>query len=163
MVSEPINIDNYLIDENKTFNWELIESINALNSLYVSPIGFAEYSFSILNEDFENGLIPLNWDMQTNSSVGWYVTNDGNGPFWEVPSGEGMFACANDDASNDDGSNDYLITPYLDFSGISNIILNFSSYFSGQWGQTAFVKVSINDGPWNVVHEMGCSSRELAE
>ena len=37
-------------------------------------------------EDFEEGSIPENWTLTTNSSQGWFITQDGSSAFWSIPS-----------------------------------------------------------------------------
>jgi len=94
-------------------------------------------------EDFELGEIPEDWTMTTNSAVGWFVTQDGSSAWWDIPS-HTWYACSNDDAADDDGSVDYLITPPLNVSGAQSIMLNFASYYTGAYSQTAHIEVSTD-------------------
>ena len=98
---------------------------------------------SDFNEDFEEGVVPEDWILTTNSAQGWFITQDGSSAFWTVPS-HTWYMCSNDDMADDDGSVDYLITPGLNVSGAQNITLNFASYYDGAYGQTAHVLVSTD-------------------
>jgi hypothetical protein len=102
----------------------------------------------ILFEDFEEGIIPDDWDMTTNSAVGWFVTLDGSSAYWNIPPGDSYYACSNDDEANDDSSLDYLITPVLSFYNYDSISLNFRSYFTGAYSQAAHVKISTDGINW---------------
>lgn len=91
----------------------------------------------------------------SNSSIGWLITNNGSSTFWEIPEGDGFYACSNDDAANDDGSADYLITPEMHFIGLSDIQLSFLSFFNGEYGETGTIEISFDNGnSWSVVEEM---------
>ncbi len=111
--------------------------------------------FTPIQEDFESGTLPEGWMTSTNSSVGWLVTNNGSSNFWEIPEGDGYYACSNDDAANDDGSMDYLITPVMHFIGINDLYLNFSSFFNGLYGEIGTIEISFDGGnSWIVVEEV---------
>ena len=107
-------------------------------------------------EDFESGALPNDWTMTTNASCGdesgWFVSNDASGPYWSIPAGEGYYVVSNDDlcqtdydAGVSDGSADYLYLPPVDMSTDASS-LNFTSYFTGAYGQTATVLVSVDGG-----------------
>jgi len=115
--------------------------------------------FTPIEEDFEGGALPEGWTMSTNSSIGWFFTTDGSSGFWSIPPGDGTYACANDDAANDDGSVDYLITPEMNFVGLSDITLTFSSFFTGDYSQTATIEVSMDAGDtWEVVENVSAAA-----
>ena len=80
-------------------------------------------SVVLFEEDFEEGIVPENWTLTTNSSQGWFITQDGTSDFWPIPS-HSWYMCSNDDMADDDGSADYLVTPSLNVSGAENISLN---------------------------------------
>lgn len=94
-------------------------------------------------EDFEEGSIPENWSLTTNSAQGWFITQDGSSDFWNIPA-HSWYMCSNDDMADDDGSVDYLIMPPLNVSGAENISLNFASYYDGAYGQSAHIAVSTD-------------------
>ena len=127
-IEEPHNLqaqggqDGYVV-----LNWE-------------APYGPIPEDFS---EDFEEGIVPDDWTLTTNSSQGWFITQDGSSSFWTIP-GHTWYMCANDDMADDDGSVDYLIAPSLNVSGAEVITLNFASYFDGAYGHSASIEVSID-------------------
>jgi len=94
-------------------------------------------------EDFEEGVIPDDWTLTTNSSQGWFITQDGSSAFWTIPS-HTWYMCANDDMADDDGSVDYLVTPPLNVSGAQTVTLNFASYFDGAYSHSAHIEVSTD-------------------
>jgi len=94
-------------------------------------------------EDFEEGEVPDEWTLTTNSAQGWFITQDGSSAFWTVPS-HTWYMCSNDDMADDDGSEDYLVTPSLNVSGAETITLNFASYYDGAYSHTAHIRVSTD-------------------
>ncbi len=127
-----------------------IEGTNDVMVLWSDSVYFTPFY-----EDFEGGAFPAEWSMVTNSSVGWFITEDGSSANWEIPETDGFYACSNDDAANDDGSMDYLITPELTFFGLTEINLSFLSFFDGQYDQIATVEISFDGGSsWEVVAEV---------
>ncbi len=112
-------------------------------------------SFQSWTEDFEGGTIPEGWTTYTNSAVGWFVTMDGSSDYFQIPPGDGYYACSNDDAADDDGSMDYLITPPQDFSALTSMTMTFDSFFNGSYSQTASVEVSEDGGStWTDIYDL---------
>ncbi|MBC8181331.1 carboxypeptidase regulatory-like domain-containing protein, partial [candidate division KSB1 bacterium] len=109
----------------------------------------------IIDEDFEGGAIPAGWEMTTNSFQGWWVTTDGSSAYWTIPTGDGYYACSNDDMANDDGSVDYLITPEMNLSTYIGGTLRFDSYFTGDYSQTAHIEISVDGGSWVNIYNLG--------
>ncbi|HIA94443.1 MAG TPA: T9SS type A sorting domain-containing protein [Candidatus Marinimicrobia bacterium] len=102
-----------------------------------------------IEEDFEGGEIPEGWEVITNGN-GWYVTENGSSNFWAIPA-HSSYAVSNDDGFNgadtpDNDGNDYLVMPAINMSGAAEVTLNFASFFTGAYGQTAFVSVSTDGG-----------------
>ncbi len=117
------------------------------------------FSGDNLYEDFEGGALPGGWSTQTNSSDGWFFTNDGSSSYWTIPAGEGSYACSNDDAANDDGSVDYLITPEMSFVGLSDLQLTFSSFLDGAYGYSGAIEVTMDGGiTWEVVENVATAA-----
>ena len=106
-------------------------------------------------ENFEGGVIPTDWTMTTNS-IGWFVTLDGSSTYWTIPTGDGYYACSNDDAagSTGDGSMDYLTTPEFDLTGVTGTTLTFDSYYDGDYGQIATVEASTDGSTWTIVNTL---------
>jgi hypothetical protein len=117
---------------------------------------------SDIEEDFEDGVIPDDWTTTTNSSIGWFVTQDASSAFWPVPA-HTWYACSNDDAANDDGSVDYLITPALNTNGASDFQLSFASYYDGAYSQTAHLEVSTDGVNFTEVYTLPASAEWVTE
>ena len=123
------------------------------------PYGPIPEDFS---EDFEEGNIPENWTISTNSSQGWFITQDGSSSFWTIPS-HTWYMCSNDDMADDDGSMDYLITPPLNVTGAENITLNFASYYDGAYGHSAHIAVSTDGINFTEVYTLDPASEWVTE
>ena len=135
-----------------------VVATNELGTVRGSDLNFTTTTAPILEEDFEGGVMPDDWQNSTASSQGWFITNDGSSQYFTVPD-HTVYACANDDMANDDGSMDYLITPELSFSGYTDVYMTFYSYFTGDYNQTATVRVSTNGGStWNAVATVASSN-----
>ncbi|GAB4340350.1 MAG: hypothetical protein Kow0037_26140 [Calditrichia bacterium] len=137
-------------DLNNTFTDNSIPSPNAP---YVMPLPPGVF----LMENFENGTLPAGWQTFTNS-IGWLVGDSAalSSQYWSIPA-HGIFAAANDDAggSGGDGSMDYLITPALDLSSETDVVVTFQSYYDGTYGQKAYLEVSEDGGTtWTKVDSM---------
>ena len=82
---------------------------------------------TVLQEDFEAGTLPANWSKSSNATDGgWQINNPGalSSQYWPIASnGSGQIAATNDDACNCNKREDYLISPTLDFSGLSSIAI----------------------------------------
>jgi hypothetical protein len=130
-------------------------------NLWVDPLTSWAYwdwpvVFAVI-EDFEGSdWPPVGWQSLTNS-CGWFLTTDGSGPNWPIPTWDSQYACANDDlcGSGKDGSVDYLITPALDLRESDDFYMTFDSYYDGAYGQLAFVEYSYDAGAtWEVLHAL---------
>ena len=127
-IEEPHNLEAQNgMDAQVLLNWE-------------GPYGPIPEDFS---EDFEEGVIPDDFTLTTNSAQGWFITQDGSSAFWDIPS-HTWYMCSNDDMADDDGSMDYMITPPLNVSGAEDITLSFASYYDGAYSQTAHIEVSTD-------------------
>ena len=77
---------------------------------------------------------------------GHLVAGDLIGPYWEIPE-HNYFVVSNDDACDCDMMEDRLITPPLIIDNTEdNVILSFSSYFTGDYGSTANLEISNDLG-----------------
>lgn len=115
-----------------------------------------------ITEDFESGALPEGWTTTTNSSVGWFITQDGSSSWWAIPS-HTWYACSNDDAADDDGSVDYLITPGLHVGGAQDITLSFQSFYTGAYSQTAHIEVSTDGTNFTEVYSLPASAEWVTE
>jgi len=113
-------------------------------------------------EDFELGEIPEGWTVTTNSAQGWFITQDGSSTFWAIPA-HTWYMCSNDDMADDDGSMDYLVTPPLNVSGAQTITLNFASYYTGAYSQTAHIEVSTDGTNFTEVSQLEPSAEWVTE
>src|SRR6187399_1596665 len=114
----------------------------------------------ILHEDFEGGF-PVDWTQITNATDGgWNVgsSEDLSSQYWTIPAnGSAQIAATNDDACNCDKSQDYLITPVLDFTTLSEVVLGFDMFFiKAQFNVTeqATVEVSTDGIAWTVIADL---------
>src|SRR6056297_29351 len=107
----------------------------------------------IFAEDFSSGALPTDWQN---------VDNDGSGQIWEFdnPGGRTIntttnangFAILDSDNYGGGGSQDAdLISPTIDLSSNSTVIVEFEHYFNHYSGSSATLSYSIDDGAsWTV-------------
>ena len=106
----------------------------------------------LLQEGFDDAALPDGWTQQTLATDGGWLagTSDELESQWWPIEPHGTFMATNDDGCDCDKSEDYLILPELDFSGIDNAILAFSTYFDGGTYQGvtegAFIEYSLDGG-----------------
>ena len=81
---------------------------------------------SDFNEDFEEGVIPEDWILTTNSAQGWFITQDGSSALGCAL--HTWYMCSIDMA-DDDGPVDYLI-PQVQMKWLK-YNFNFASYYDG--------------------------------
>lgn len=119
-------------------------------------------------EDFEGPQFPPpGWQLSSKDSYGgWFRTLDGSSSGFLIPPGDNHYACDNDDMSGlyetstgasgpHDGCCDYLITPPLDLTESDNYQLDFMSFYTGGYGQLAFVEFSFDQGEtWEVLYQL---------
>lgn len=113
---------------------------------------------TILSEDFEGGSIPADWTQVTAATDGGFLVGNASeisSAFWTVPDEGSLFAATNDDECNCDKSNDYLITPALDLTGLTEPLLRADVFFGGlTYGATEVADiVASTDGgvTWEVL------------
>lgn len=87
----------------------------------------------IFQESFEESGLPAGWTIQTDATDGgWIIDSPGalSSQFWGIPSnGSEQIAATNDDKCNCDKGNEALITPPLDFSGLTSVALSVDIFF----------------------------------
>ncbi|RMD76396.1 MAG: hypothetical protein D6818_00300, partial [Bacteroidetes bacterium] len=118
----------------------------------------------ILDEDFEGGTMPSGWTNQSLATDGgWNIGTPSSlsSTYWPVPDVDAgtYIAATNDDNCNCDKSADYLVTPYLDFSDYTAVVLEFDYFFGGftYQGATeqAFIEYSTDGGAtWTQLYEL---------
>ena len=109
----------------------------------------------ILFEDFEstsNGYLPTGWTkIQENNADGWITGNNLSSNYFVVPA-HSVYVASNDDACNCNSLRNMLITPVLDFSGYSKVLLSFDRFFTCRYGDDVSIEVSVDGGQsWTIV------------
>jgi hypothetical protein len=159
-------IENTFINSDKVFNIVLSEKKYAPDCLVVDPLTleatWCEPIRIAMTQNFEDAQFPpVGWQASS-LGEGWFRTNNGSSSFWPIPSwGGGYYACSNDDGagSSNPGGEDYLITPALDLRDAEGYVLSFDSYYSGAFGQLAFVEYTLDGGAtWEVLYQLPPSS-----
>ena len=121
-------------------------------NLYVDPLTSvatwdAPIYVQVPLQTFEDPIFPPAGWTKTSSGFGWFRTDNGSSSFWTIPSGDGFYACSNDDAnSGNNGANDYLITPMCNMTATADYNMYFYSFFNGAYGQSAYVEYSTDGG-----------------
>lgn len=115
---------------------------------------------TILSADFEDGLFPSGWTQSTEASDGgWLVGTDTEleSSAFPIPSHTTMIA-SNDDACNCDKMNDVLLTPSMDLSTYSNVMLSFAVFYTESVYdsyENATVEVSTDGGyTWDILKDL---------
>lgn len=110
----------------------------------------------ILTQDFESGSLPSGWSRtQDSPSVGWEfgAVSSLTSTYFSIPAGT-KIAASNDDAHDNQGATanladaDRLITPSFNLTSVSAARLTFSSYFTGEYGSSGSIQISVNGGSW---------------
>ena len=115
----------------------------------------------IFQENFEGPGLPVDWTQITNATDGgWKVGTPEalSSQYLTFPTnGSVQIAATNDDACNCDKSQDYLITPFLDFTTLPEVVLGFDMFFIGaQFNvtETATIEVSTDGNSWTVIADL---------
>jgi len=120
------------------------------------------YSQIVYQEDFESGLLPNGFTIETNATDnGWNVGSVqalSSSYFTILDNGSSNIAATNDDGCNCDKSLDRLILPVQDLSGYSSLSLNFDSYFTDGAYQGAqeqgLVQISTDGTNWTTLEDI---------
>jgi len=112
----------------------------------------------ILSENFENtndGYLPDGWTkIQENGSDGWVTGNNLASNYFQVPP-HSKYAATNDDECNCNSSRNMLITPVIDLTGYTAVVLRFDRYFTRRYGDDVSVEVSTDGGAtWGVLKNL---------
>jgi len=116
-------------------------------------VGHLCFSQTILEETFDGSSMPDGWDQTSNNPYGWEFGSPGSlsSTYWTIPAHDGNCSAANDDAHDNnsetnDASMDYLMTPSLDFSAYSSVLLTFDIFYNGAYGSTGDLEISTDGG-----------------
>ena len=112
----------------------------------------------LLEEDFEAATFPAGWTQTSNATDGGYLlgTNTSLQSQWWSIADHGNIIATNDDECDCDKTVDYLITPPLDLTSVTSVVLQFQSYFDGRslsgGTEEATIEYSLNGGAtWNLL------------
>ena len=158
-----VGFDDYVITpnitSNRTFDILLLEKKYKPRNLYVDDLTLVatwdEPLAIAVIEDFEGAAFPpAGWQAITQNTNGWFATTNGSSTYFTIPE-HTKYAVTNDDAANGNGCCDYLITPEMDWTDLPTYRLNFASYYTGEYGQSAYVEISTDGGnTWTVIYTM---------
>ena len=116
----------------------------------------------LLEEDFEGGVVPPGWTITSSATDGgWKVGSPASlsSQFFSIQSnGSNNIAATNDDACNCNKSDEYFITPPLDFTNLTAVILSFDSYYADNLYQgnqeDATIEASTDGVNWEVLEDL---------
>lgn len=116
----------------------------------------------IFEEDFEAGIVPAEWSIQTNASDGgWKVGSAASlsSQFFGIQeNGSTSIAATNDDACNCNKTDEYFITPPIDLSNQTAAVLSFDAFFldnNFQGNQEdATIEASTDGINWTVLEDL---------
>jgi hypothetical protein len=158
-----VGFDDYVITpnitSNRTFDILLLEKKYKPRNLYVDDLTLVatwdEPLAIAVIEDFEGAAFPpAGWQAITQNTNGWFATTNGSSTYFTIPA-HTKYAVTNDDAANGNGCCDYLITPEMNWTDLPTYRLNFASYYTGEYGQSAYVEISTDGGnTWTVIYTM---------
>jgi hypothetical protein len=112
-----------------------------------------------LDEGFEDSAFPPpGWQSLTaTAGYGWFRSNDASSSGFVIPPWDSYYAVVNNDTagSANNGCCDYLITPPMDLRESDGYALYFDSFYTGAFGQLAFVEYSLDQGEtWELLHQV---------
>lgn len=137
-------------------------------SLFLATGAFSQ----VLTEDFEGlsgGALPSGWtsvsSAGTATASNWMsgtAATAGAGGFWPVPA-HGSFALINDDVCNCNLSAAYLVTPVMDFTGLSSVVIQYNFVDDQSYGGNPHqVQVTTDGGTtWNTVFTLPAGSESI--
>ncbi|MFT4759159.1 MAG: hypothetical protein ACI9XO_003493 [Paraglaciecola sp.] len=116
----------------------------------------------IFQEDFENGAVPTDWTITTNATdAGWNVgtaASLSSQAFPIVNNGSTNVAATNDDACNCDKSEEYFITPNIDLTDQTVVVLKFDAFYLDNTYQgideDVTIEISLDGINWTVLEDL---------
>jgi len=163
ILAKKVGFDDYVISANiqsdRTFNIILAERKYKPRNLYVDALTLEAtwdepLAVAVL-EDFEGSTFPpTGWSTYTQNTNGWFASTNGASGYFPIPA-HTKYAVTNDDAANGDGCCDYLMTPVMDWTDLPSYRLNFASFFTAEYGQSAYVEISTDNGAsWTIINTL---------
>ncbi|MBK3516479.1 S8 family serine peptidase [Carboxylicivirga marina] len=125
-----------------------------INNNLVNPLSLQTelFSDSFLSTEFSTG-----WETQNDDdSQGWILSDDASSDGFIIPEHDGIYASVNDDNSGQTsyGRRDYLITPEVSLDNLTDVTLEFDSYYTGANSMLATVEISLNNGEtWMPIYQ----------
>ena len=112
-------------------------------------------------QDFSSGALPSCWsivDKLENGQV-WTFNNPKGREIYTTTSANGFVIIDSDYYGDGNSQNSDLISPVFDFTGYTNISLEFEHYYNEGWGSTATISYSLDNGAsWNLINNWTTSS-----
>jgi len=102
----------------------------------------------LIQEGFDDDMLPEGWSQQTQSSDGGWLNGDNStlqSEWWDIEP-HGDFIATNDDECDCDKSADYLVLPALNLENIDGLLLSFASFFSSEsfQGDTEYATIEYS-------------------
>jgi len=96
---------------------------------------------TLLSEDFEGAALPTGWEV-VDGDCGWLFSTDGSSDYLTIPA-HTTYAYVNDDVCNGDMSDVWLITPSIDMTSATGVVLEFASF---AYNDIFTIKASVDGG-----------------
>lgn len=113
---------------------------------------YAHAQITLLQQNFEQGILPPGWTKTQNTpSVGFEFGDNLSSTYFPVPA-HTKYAVSNDDKHDDNttatnkADRDRLITPALNFSSYNGVAITFSYFTTSNYGSTAHLEISTDNG-----------------
>jgi hypothetical protein len=102
----------------------------------------------LIQEGFDDDMLPEGWSQQTQSSDGGWLNGDNStlqSDWWDIEP-HGDFIATNDDECDCDKSADYLVLPAFNLENIDGLLLSFASFFSSEsfQGDTEYATIEYS-------------------
>lgn len=116
----------------------------------------------LFSENFENGTVPTGWTIQSSATDGgWKVgtaASLSSQSFGIASNGSSRIAATNDDVCNCNKSNEYFITPPIDLSNETAVVLKFDAFYNDNSYQgvqeNATIEISTDSLNWEVIEDL---------
>lgn len=130
--------------------------------MFLAVSVFAGAQTIVLQQDFESAGTPTDWTQMTNASDGGWQFGSAaslSSSSFPIPSNGSNIAATNDDGCNCDKSADRLVTPVIDLSAYSVVLLKFDMFYGALnyqgISETATVEYTTDGGTtWTVIETL---------
>jgi PKD repeat protein len=120
---------------------------------YINALDCGSLTFPF-TEDFSDGALPLCWqnlDNQGNGQV-WQFNNPGARTINTSTAANGFAILDSDHYGSGNSQNADLVSPTLNFSYYTSVILSFQHYFQSYAGSSGTLSYNINGGSWTNIN-----------